>query len=168
MTDERQPAVVYLAVAIASAFTVNSPAGLALVALSLVALLVGYRRRWTSSTAAAGLFMYYPCAVLFGHVIPGLWSYAASAILLIPLSETLSFEYQMSSALEAPLGIDEGSRQLASRLKKSHGVKLFWYVGVAFAVSTASLLASAFTRYSPLLAAASVLLFFALWAYARR
>jgi hypothetical protein len=168
MTDERYPAVVFLAVAIVSAFTVNSPAGLALVALSLVALLVGYRRRWTPSTAVAGLFMYYPCADLFGRVIPGEWGYVASAILLIPLSERLSFEYQMSSALEAPRGIDEGSGQLASRLKKSHGMKLFWYVGVAFAVSTASLLASALTRYSPILAAISVLLFFALWTYTRR
>lgn len=168
MTDERQLAVAYLGVTAVCAVAVSSQAGLALVALSLVALLVGYIRKATSSAAAAGLFLYYPLTVAFGHFIPGGWSYVAAAVLLIPLSERLSFEYYLSSALEAPLGVDEESRRLAAKLSRSHGVKLLWYTCIAGAVSALSLVAYTFTPYSYVLVAASVLLVLALWWYSGR
>lgn len=168
MTDERQLAVAYLAVAVAAAIASSSPIGLALVASSLVALLVGYRRKSPLSTAAAGLLLYYPIAVAFGRLIPGGWGYVASSVLLIPLSERLSFEYRMSSVLRTPLGVDEESRSLAAGLSKSHGERLVWYAGAAVAMSALSLAASVFTPYWILLVAGSVLLIFALWAYSRR
>jgi len=168
MTDERQMAVVYLAVAVVAAVASSDPLGLALVALSLIALLVGYRRKISVSTAATGLLLYYPLALAFGRVTPGGWGYVASSVVLIPLSEKLSFEYRMSSAQKAPLGMDEESRSLAAGLAKSHGVKLLWYVGAAAATSALSVVASVLTSYWIILVAASVLLLFALWAYSRR
>jgi hypothetical protein len=168
VTDERQMAVAYLAVAVAAAISSNSPVGLALVASSLAALLIGYRRRTPLSTAAAGLLLYYPLAAGFGRVVPGGWGYIASAVLLIPLSERLGFEYRMSSAMKTPLGMDEESRSLAARLSKSHGKGLLWYVCAAVGVSVLSIAASILTPYWVLLVAGSVLLVFALWAYARR
>ncbi|HME19710.1 MAG TPA: hypothetical protein VKF15_08255 [Nitrososphaerales archaeon] len=168
MTDERQMAVAYLAVAVVAAISSNSTIGLALVASSLVALLVGYRRRIPLSTAAAGLLLYYPLAAGFGRVVPAGWGYIASAVLLIALSERLSFEYRMSSPMKTPLGMDEESRSLAAGLSKSHGEGLVWYVGAAAGVSVLSIAASVLTPYWVLLVAGSVLLVFALWGYARR
>jgi|GEM_PF-6437599 len=168
MTGAKQLAEAYLATEIVSAIVVGSLVGLALVALSLVALLAGYRKRLTFSTAAAGLFLYYPLAVAFGRLVPGALGYVASATALILLSERLSFEYYLSSALETPRGVDEESRLVAVRLSRSHGVKLVWYACMAFAVSAASVLASTFVPNLPLLAAAFVLLVFVLWAYTRR
>ncbi|MGP8124693.1 MAG: hypothetical protein ACLQEQ_02345 [Nitrososphaerales archaeon] len=168
MTDVRQLAGAYLVAEIVSAVAVGSLAGLALVALSLVALLAGYSKKLTFSTAAAGLFLYYPLAVAFGHLVPGAWGYLASATSLILLSERLSFEYYLSSALETTRGVDEESSLVAVRLSRSHSVRLVWYALLAFTVSAASLLASTFLTNVPVLAAASVLLVFALWAYTRR
>ncbi len=167
MTHERELAVAYLGVAAAGAIAVNSTAGLALVALSLLSLIFGYRRKWGPSTAAVGLFLYYPVAISLGRVVPGGWNYAASAVLLIILSESLSFEYQLSTALDVPFGVDEESRVLTAKLSKSHGVKLVLYAGGAIALSAASVLATVLTRYPPLLPLVSVLLVFALWAYTR-
>lgn len=168
MTSVRRLAEAYLATEIVSAVFVGSLAGLGLVALSLVALLAGYRRKLTFSTAAAGLFLYYPLAVAFGRLVPGAFGYVASATALILLSERLSFEYYLSSALETPRGVDEESRLVEVRLSRSQGVKLVWYACMAFAVSAASVLAATFATNLPLLAAAFVLLVFALWAYTRR
>jgi hypothetical protein len=168
MTDERQMAVAYLAVAVAAAISSNSPVGLALVAFSLVALLLGYRRRVPFSTAAAGLLLYYPLAGGFGRLVPGGWGYIASAVLLIPLSERLSFEYRMSSAMKTPLGMDEESRSLSAGLSKSHVEGLVRYVVAAVGVTALSVAASILTPYWTLLVGGSVLLVFALWAYARR
>ena len=165
---ERQVAVVYLIVAVAAAVASNSALGLGLVVSSLVALLVGYRRRIPLSAAAAGLLLYYPLALAFGRLAPGVWGYLGSSVILIPLSERLSFEYRMSAAQKAPLGMDEESRSLAAGLARTHGEKLAWYVGAAAAVSALSLAASALTPYWVLLVAGSVLLLFALWAYGRR
>jgi hypothetical protein len=165
---ERQVAVVYLVVTVGAAGASNFPIGLALVVSSLVALLVGYSRRIPLSAAAAGLLLYYPLALAFGRLAPGAWGYLASSVVLIPLSERLSFEYRMSSAQKAPLGMDEESRSLAAGLAKTHGEKLVWYVGAAAATSTLSLVVSALTPYWVLLVTGSVLLLFALWAYGRR
>ena len=168
MTDARQLAGAYLVAEAVSAIAVGSLAGLTLVALSLVALLAGYRNRLTFSTAAAGLLLYYPLAVTLGHLVPGAWGFVASATALIVLSERLSFEYYLSSSLETERGVDEESRLVAVRLSRSHGVSLVWYACLAFAVAAASLFASTFETNLYLLAASSVLLIFALWAYARR
>ncbi len=168
MTDERQMAVIYLAVAIVAAVASGDPLGLALVALSLVALLVGYRGKISLSAAATGLLLYYPLGLAFGRALPGGWAFVASSVVLIPLSERLGFEYRRSLAQKAPLGMDEESRSLAAGLAKSHGVKLVWYVGAATAMSALSVAASALTPYWVVLVVGSVLLLFALWAYGRR
>jgi len=168
VTDERQMAILYLAVAVVAAVASSDPLGLALVALSLVALLVGYKRKILLSAAATGLLLYYPLALAFGRVIPGGWGFVASSVVLIPLSERLSFEYRRSSAQKAPLGMDEESRALAAGLAKSHGVKLAWYAGAAASISALSVVASALAPYWVVLVASSVLLLFALWAYGRR
>jgi len=168
LTDVRHLAGAYLVAEFISAIAVGSLAGLALVALSLVALTAGYRKKLTFSTAAAGMFLYYPLAVALGHLVPGAWSYLASAMTLILLSERLSFEYYLSSAFETPRGVDEESRLLSVKLSRSHGVNLILYACLAFAVASASVLASIFVTNPILLAAASVLLVFSLWTYARR
>jgi hypothetical protein len=168
MTDERQMAVTYLAAAVAVALFSSSTIALALVAAALVALLVGYRRRMPTSAAAAGLLLYYPLALALGRLAPGGWEYVGSAVVLIPLSERLSFEYRMSSSLKGPLGVDEESRALAAGLSRSHGARLLWYTGGAAAVTGLALAASTYARYWIVLVAGSIILLFALWAYGRR
>ena len=168
MTDERQTAVGFLVVAVGAAIASNSDIGLALVASSLVALLVGYRPKSSLTVAAAGLLLYYPLALGFGRLAPGPWGYIASSVILIPLSERLSFEYRMSSPMKAPPGMDEESRSLAAGLARSHDRRLVWFVGASAAVSALSLGASALTAYWIVLVGGSVLLLFALWVYGRR
>jgi len=161
-------AVAYLVVAVAAGVPSVHPLELALVAMSITALFIGYSRRIPMSTAAAGLLLYYPLALAFGHLAPGGWAYVASAVVLIPLSERLSFEYRMSVAQRAPRGMDEESRALSDGLSRSHGVRLFWFVGAAAAVAALSLAVSALANYWVLLVAGSVMLLFALWWYGRR
>lgn len=168
MTDERQLVVAYLGVAIASAVSVTSSAGLTLVALSLIAILVGFWRKAAPSAAVAGVFLYYPLAVAFGHFMPAAWNYIASATLVIILSERLSFEYSVSSILDTPLGVDEESRSQAASLSKAHGLRLLWFAGAALGVAALSLFASAFTPFFPLLTTASVALVLVLWVYTHR
>lgn len=168
MVELRVLAVAYLGAAAASAIALASVAGLALVAVSLVSLIVGYLRKAPISTAVAGLALYYPLAVVLGHVIPMEWNYVASATLLILLSEKLSFEYRLSTSMQVPLGVDEESRMLAARLSSAHSVKLLWFASAAVAVSAASILASVFSPYIPVLITACVLLVLALWVYTHR
>jgi hypothetical protein len=168
LTDERELAVAFLATASACAFIVHSQTGLALIAASLVALFAGYRRRSVESAAAAGILLYYPLAVATSPLIPGGWSFIASSIVLVILSERLSFEYRMARALKTPLGIDQESKVLASGLSRAHAKGLAWFVALSSGVALSAFAVSLFFAYFPLLAAASILLAIALWAYSRR
>ena len=168
LTEKRKLAVAFLAASIAGALSVNSPTGLSLVALSLVSLIAGYRNNIAATAAVAGLFLYYPFATAMGHLVPGFWGYMLAGGALIILSERLSFEYHLSTGPEAQLGVDEESRRLAGALSKSHAIRLVWFGAMATTVAGLAFLATSVTKYTPLLAAASVLLVFALWGYSRR
>ncbi len=168
MTDERIIATAYFGAVIAGALASNSQATLALAAASLLSLAVGYWRKATSSTAVAGILLYYPLSLALGHFVPGAWGYIASATILIMMSEWLSFEYHISTVLEAPLGIDEESRVLATRLSVAHKAKLLTFAVLAAGVSVLSLAVSGAGPNAPLLAAGTVVLLFLLWAYMRR
>lgn len=168
MTYRRQLVLAYLGTAMVVVVAVNSALSFVLVALSLVALGLGYGRRSSPSVAVAGILLYQPLAVVLTFLIPGLWSYVASALILVVLSERLSFEYQLSSVLDSPAGTDEESRVLAERLSKSHARVLIAYAIVAAGVSSLSPLASGVVFYSSVLAVASILLMLVLWTNSRR
>ena len=171
MTYRREVALVYLGTAVFAGIAGvagYSYVDVALVVLSLVSLILGYGESIGASSAVMGVLLYQPLAVAIERFVPELWSYLVSSIILIVLSERLSFEYQMASVLETPTGVDEYSRSFAEGLSRSHGRGLFYYALLAGGVSSLALLTSFPILYPSILAIASMLLMFILWIYTRR
>ena len=166
--DQRTFAVAFFVAALLASIFVTTQAALALVAVSLGALLLGYRRKATYSPAVSAFFLYYPLAAALARFVPGPWGFVAAGGALILLSEKLSFEYHVSSSLEGPLGMDEESRELMGSLSKTHGARLAWFALLCTIVSLLASVASSYAPYLQLLAGAAVLLVFALWGYSRR
>lgn len=168
MNGRKQVALLFLGSEAFSAALAESSVGLVLVALSLVALFVGYVKRSGRTTVGAGLCLYYPLSLALSRIVSGAWSYLASATVLIVITEGLAFQYQLSSVLDSPRGVDEESRLLASALSKSHTSSLVWFTLLSSVVSSFSLVASKAPQFAPLIAAAAIALMVVTRLYARR
>jgi hypothetical protein len=166
--NERKLATAFFLVAESvSALLGGFPIPLALVALSLVALFVGYLRRSVNFTAIAGFLLYYPLSSAISPFLPGPFGYLVSALFLILTTEKLMLEHRLSSVLDFRHSVDEESRVLASELSRAHKIGLAWFAALAIATSCLSVVFSSFPQSAPAVVGAAILLMFAVRLYSR-
>lgn len=161
-------AIILLLAAAAAAAVSWNPLASVMVAACAASLLVGFVRKKVLPTLLAGLLLYPPLALALTRVLPATWSYLATGLFVIVICERATFEYEVSTVLGSPTGIDAEARSLASEVSKAHARKMYLYVALAALVIAGSAVASAFTVYAPELVAAAMLLMVAVFVYATR
>lgn len=139
-----------------------------LAAACAASLVAGFVWKRVLPTLLAGLLLYPPLAVALTRVLPAAWSYLASGLFVIVVCERMTFEYDVSKALESPTGIDAEARSRVSEVSRAHTRKMFLYVALAALVIAGSAATSAYTLYAPELIAAGMLLMLAVLFYATR
>jgi hypothetical protein len=164
-----KPLEMVLLVAAAAAVAVLRDSLVAtLVGVGVALLLVGFVWRRVLPTLLAGLLLYPAFALALADVVPLAWSCLGSGLLVIVLCERITFEYEMSGALEAPTGVDSEASALASGLSKAHARRLSAYAALAALVIVGAAVASAFTLYASELIAAAMLLMVLVLYYSTR
>ena len=131
-------------------------------------LLVGLASKRPVPTLLAGLLLYPVLAVALTTVLPATWSYLASGLFAIVVCERITFEYEVSTVLGSPTGIDAEARSLVSEVSRAHTRKMSLYVALAASVIAISAATSAFTVYASELIAAAILLMLVVLVYATR
>jgi hypothetical protein len=164
----RALAVLLLCTGALAAVIIWNPLATFMVGACTVALLVGFRWKRGLPTLAGGWLLYPPLAVALTKFIPAFWSYLASGLFIIVVSERLIFEYEVSLVLESPVGVDAEARSLVSELSKAHAKKMSAYVALAVAVMAASAAVSDTTHYASELIAATLFLIIIIAIYVTR
>jgi hypothetical protein len=164
----RPLAIILLLAAAAAAVVSWNPLVSLLVAAGAASLLLGFVWKRALPTLIAGLLLYPPLALALIKALPASWSYLASGLFVIVVCERMTFEYDLSSALGSPTGIDAEARSLASEVSRAHARRVYQYSFLAGLVIAGSVVASGFTVYAPELIAAAILLMVAILVYATR
>jgi hypothetical protein len=159
--------ILLLAAAVAAVVSWNPLASL-LVAAGAAFLVAGFAWKRVMPTLLSGLLLYPALAMALTRVLPATWSYLASGLFVIVICERTTFEYEVSTVLGSPTGIDVEARSLAFEVSKAHARKVYLYVALATLVIAASAVASTFTVYAPELIAAAMLLMVAIFVYGTR
>jgi hypothetical protein len=87
---------------------------------------------------------------------------------VIVICERMTFEYDVSTVLGSPTGIDAEARSLVSEVSRAHTRKMSLYVALAALVIAGSATTSTFTAYAWVLVAAAMLLVLVVLVYATR
>jgi hypothetical protein len=161
-------ATILLLSAVGAAVFAGNPLGSAMVAACVALLLAGYVWKKTMPTLLSGLLLYPVLAVALAGVLPVTWSFLASGLFVIVICERMTFEYEVSTVLESPTGIDAEARLRTSAVSKAHTRKMSMYVALAALVIACSTAVSVFTVYASELTVAAMLLMLALLVYATR
>lgn len=164
----RPLAVLLLCTAASAAVVLWNPLATVMVSACIAALLVGFRWKRVMPTLLAGWLLYLPLAVALTEFFPASWSYLASGLFVIVVSESLIFQYEASVVLESPTGVDAEARILLSDLSRAHGRKVSEYAALAVTVMVASFVISGLTHYASELIAATMLLMLIIVIYATR
>ena len=145
-----------------------TPEGLGLAAACVVLLTVGYRYSGDFALVASGWLLYLPLAAILSPALGTFWSYMVSGTYLAVVTERLSFENQLSIALEGSSGVDAEVKRLSSELSAYHLRRLTQVVSFVFVISILSLAVSLVLSEVDILILASVMLFIVVGLYARR
>jgi len=145
-----------------------TPVGLGLAVASVVFLTIGYRYNADFALVASGWLLYLPLATIFSPALGAFWSYMVSGTYLAVVTERLSFENQLSLALEGPSGVDAEAKRLSSELSSRHLRRLTEVIFFVFVISILSAAVSLVISEVDILILASVMLFIAVGLYARR
>lgn len=164
----RSLTVVLVLVASAAAVVVWNPLASILVAVCAISLLVGLAWKMVLPTLLAGCLLYPVLAVALTGVFSATWSFLASGLFVIVVCERMTFEYELSTVLESPTGIDAEARSQALEVSRAHIRKISLYVALAALVIAGSWTVSAFTVYASELIAATMLLMLVVLVYATR
>lgn len=167
MARRRIAALVYASAGVAALLD-PSYVGLSLATGCVILLTIGYRFRGDLALVASGWLLYLPLATAFAFAFGPFWSYLVSATYLVVLTERLSFENQLSYALESPAGVDAEGKRLASQLSGIHLRRLGQVVILVVVIGGLSLAASVVFSAVTILILASVMLCIVLGIYARR
>lgn len=160
-------AALFYGLALVSAFLVETPLTVTLAAVSAACLTAGYRFRLDLPLFAAGSFLFYPLSLALWAGVGPAGGFLLSATAVTALSERLSFENDLSSVTDAPLGVDAETLRLASELSSAHWKRLGGLAVVTLAVVSASVLLSRTTVSVAILISASLIMMFAVYAYVR-
>jgi hypothetical protein len=161
-------ATLLYATAAAAAIFDPSYVGLGLATGCVILLTVGYRFRGDLASVASGWLLYLPLATVFGSAFGPFWSYLASGVYLAIITERLSFENQLSVALEAPAGVDAEGKRLSGELSGHHLRRLATVVFFVIVIGCLSLAASVVFSAVTILILASVMLIIVVGMYATR
>jgi hypothetical protein len=161
-------AMIVLFAATAAAVVSWDPLMSVMVAACAASILAGFVEKRVLPTLFAGCLLYPALAVALTRVFPATWSCLASGLFVIVICERMTFEYEVSTVLESPAGVDTEARALASEISRAHTKKMSLYVALAALVIAGSAAASAFTVYASELIAAAMLLMFVVLVYATR
>jgi hypothetical protein len=167
LARRRIAALLYITAGVAAIFD-PSYVGLGLATGCVILLTIGYHFKGDFASVASGWLLYLPLATIFTFAFGPFWSYLASGVYLAVITERLSFENQVSVALEAPAGVDAEGKRLSGELSGRHLRRLatvFFFVVVMGCLSlAASVVSSAVT----ILIVASVMLIISVGMYATR
>jgi hypothetical protein len=155
-------------VALLVLFLEQTPTSFVLVGLSILALYLGYARKGSVLPFASGLLLYLPLAIVVSAVAGSVEGCLASASGLVLVSERMSFENDLSKALDVSTGVDAEASLLAKRLSSTHLMRLGVIGILVILVATASLPLAGLTFYVPLLITSTVVLMLVVYSYARR
>jgi hypothetical protein len=167
LARKRVAALLYVTAGIAAVFD-PSPVGLALATGCVILLTIGYRFRGDFTSVASGWLLYLPLAAVFTLALGPFWSYLASGAYLAIVTERLSFENQLSVALEARAGVDAEGKRLADELSGRHARRLATVGFFVVVIGGISLAASVVLSAVTILILASVMLVIVVGMYATR
>ncbi|MDA4136236.1 MAG: hypothetical protein OK449_04460 [Thaumarchaeota archaeon] len=167
MARKRIAALLYVTAGVAAVLD-PSPVGLALATGCVILLTIGYRFRGDFASVASGWLLYLPLATVFAFAFGPFWSYLASGAYLAIVTERLSFENQLSVALEARAGVDAEGKRLADELSGRHARRLATVAFFVVLIGCLSLAASVVLSAVTVLILASVLLVIVVGMYATR
>ncbi|MGD0395741.1 MAG: hypothetical protein ABSB26_02365 [Nitrososphaerales archaeon] len=161
-------AMILLLAAVVAAVVSSNALATVMVAACTASLVVGFAWKRVMPTLLAGLFLYPALAVALTTVLPTALSYLASGLFVIVICERMTFEYDVSTVLGSPTGIDAEARSLVSEVSRAHTRKMSLYVALAALVIAGSATTSTFTAYAWVLVAAAMLLVLVVLVYATR
>lgn len=138
----------------------------AVVAVSVVALIYGYSRRSEAAVLAAGWLLYVPLSLLLLPYLGDIWSFLAVAIYVAAIIERLSFENELSEVLESPTGLDAEAKALADRLSARELLRLLELIALSLGVGAVSASVVGANTNVSVLTTVTLLLLFATAAYA--
>jgi hypothetical protein len=167
LARKRIAALLYVTAGVAAVFD-PSPVGLALATACVILLTVGYRFRGDFMSVASGWLLYLPLATIFAFAFGPFWSYLASGAYLAIVTERLSFENQLSVALEARAGVDAEGKRLSDELSGRHLRRLATVAFFVVVIGGLSLAASVVLSAVTILILASVMLVVIVGMYATR
>jgi hypothetical protein len=164
----RPLAAILVLVATAAAVAAWNPVASVMVAACAIFLLVGLAWKRVLPTLLAGCLLYPVLAVALTRGLLATWSFLASGLFVIVVCERMTFEYELSTVLESPTGIDAEARSRALEVSRAHMRKISLYVALAAFVIAGSVVVSTFTVYASELIAATMLLMLVVLVYATR
>jgi hypothetical protein len=167
LARRRIAALLYVTAGVAAILD-PSPVGLGLATGCVILLTIGYRFKGDFTSIASGWLLYLPLATVFAFAFGPFWSYLASGAYLAIITERLSFENQLSVALEAPAGVDAEGKRLSGELSGHHVRRLVTVVFLVVAIGCLSLAASVVLSAVTILILASVMLLIVVGMYATR
>jgi len=166
--SDKPPAALLLFAAAAAAVVLWTASATIVVGACVVVLFIGFRWKRVVLTMLSGWFLYVPLASALAKVLPAAWSYLASGLFVIVVSERLVFEYETSAVLVSRTGVDGEARSLISEVSRAHRRRLSVYVALSAGVMAASLVVAGLTSYASELIAATILLMLVTMVYATR
>jgi hypothetical protein len=155
------------ALAIAACLLLESPLVIAMAIAAIACLAVSYRYRLSFASYLTGLFLYYPLALVLSSPLGIVDGFLVSATVVVVLSERMSFENEISPVVEATLGVDSETIDLANTLGSYHWRKLGEFVLLASIVAGASLLLGTTSQLVQVLVSSTMILMFVVFAYVR-
>lgn len=168
MLARRELTAVLLATAGVVAVLDSSYIGLGLAAGCAALVAIGHRFHGDFSLVVAGWLLYFPFATILTYALGPFWSFLAAGAYIAILTERLSFESQLSAALEAAPGVDSEGKRLANVLSRNHLRRLETVAGVVALIAFLSLAASLISTAVDTLVVTSLLLIIVVGIYAAR
>ncbi len=117
-------AIVLLLVAVASAVVSWNRLASVMVGACAACLVAGLVWKRVTPTLLAGLLLYPVLAVALTAVLPVIWSFLASGLFVIAICERMTFEYEVSTVLESPTGVDAETRLRVSEVSRAHARRI--------------------------------------------
>lgn len=142
--------------------------GFALTIGCVTLLTLGYRFRVDFALVLSGWFLYFPLAAVLSIFFGQFWSFLASGTVLVMITERLSFQNQLSFALESSVVIDTEVKRLAEEISGMHARRLIQLVILVTIIGVLSALGALLFSTVSVLILASVLILIIFGIYATR
>ena len=143
------------------------PAALEVVVGATVLLYGVYKGDAVATTAAAWV-LYLPVSYALGLLVPSVWNFVLGGLIVVFVSEMMSFELEFLAPLGSAKGVDRQVEALAGEVRLSHAREMASFILLVIPVMVASAVLASVTQYASEFFAAAILLFLVLLIYARR